>query len=154
MTRIVTSKRSQPDIGLMRDTVIVCTTVEVPDADVSTIVQLPGVIKVKASVIPLRGDTILNYKAVDISGKGVVPSTQITIRTPPDVKIDLNHKIYHLGRYGPTWYNVDTVEDLGGAGRFTVMLCSVTYVKDKRSDPVTQPQQPEWRVPTGMDEVI
>jgi hypothetical protein len=154
------TSRRKPDIGLMRDPVIVCTQVEIPDQDVSTIVDNPAVIKVMASVVPLRGETILNYKAVDLGEKGRQPTTRITIRTPPDVKIDLNHKVYHLGKYGPTWYNVETVEDLGGAYRFTVMLCSVEVVRDKRSDPATQPQKPQWdtptvdRVPMRVDDVI
>jgi hypothetical protein len=148
VTKITTRKRRKPEIGALRDPVILCMTTEIPDQDVSTIKDNPAVMRVMASIVPLRGDTVLNYKAVMLNGKNQPPTVQITIRTPPDVKIDLNHKIYHLGKYGETWYNIDTVEDLGGAYRFAVMLCSVEWVRDRRSDPATQPQKPEWPTPT------
>lgn len=156
MTRIVTRKRKAPDIGLMRHQIIVCTTVERPDGDVSTIVTRPGVFRAHARVLPLRGEYILNWKAANsFEAPGAkVPTFEITLRTPPDVKIDMNHWIYFEEGPTATWFKVVTVEDLGGARRFTVLLCSVETIKDLRSDPATQPLPPVWENPLDVEDRI
>lgn len=153
MTRLNTRKRRAPDIGLMRHTIIVCTTVEKPDLDVSSTVTRPGVFKAHARVLPLRGDYILNWKAAaSYEARGAsVPTHEITLRTPPDVKIDMNHWIYFEEGKIATWFKVVTVEDLASARRFTVCLCAVDTVKDLRSDPATQPLPPVWETPTVED---
>lgn len=145
MTRIIAKKRHPPDVGLMRHRVIVCTTVEKPDGDVSTIVTRPGVMQVHARVSPIRGEEILNWKAV--MGTENSPTHEIWIRCPPDVKVDLNHWVYVIEKHAETWYRVRNVEDIGGAGRFLLLMCSVDTVNDKRSDPATQPVPPRWERP-------
>ena len=152
-------RRRAPQIGALRNVITVCTTVERPDGDVSTIVNRPGVIQVHASVRPLRGLEMLDYKAVfnvfaDTRPK---PTHEIVLRTPPDVKIDLNHWVYCKDRFAETWYKVRYVEDMGGAFRFTVLLCTVETINDIRSDPATQTPPPTWERPddmTPVDEVI
>ena len=147
-SRSRTGKEQQPSLGSLRELVIVCTTVEKPDADVSTIVTRPGVIQVHARVRPLKGEEYLDYQAVFPGDRRLRPPThEITIRTPPDVKIDLNHWVYHQDRHAATWYRVRTVEDIGGARRFTIMLCSPETTWDVRSDPATQELPPVFEVP-------
>src|SRR5262249_37355810 len=110
------SKTMVPAVGDLRSLVIVCTTVERPDGEVSTIVTRPGVIKVRARVRPVRGETFLDYQAV-FEGAGTrlrPPTTEITIRSPPDIKLDIGHWIWHCDRFAETWYKVRTVEDIGG----------------------------------------
>jgi len=140
-----------PRLGELRDLVIVCTMTERPDAEVSTIVELPGVIQVHARVRPVRGETFLDYQAVfgmaSTTRATRVPSHEITIRTPPDVKIDLGHWVYHCSKFAETWYRVRTVEDIGGAHRFTVLLCAPEFIRDRRSDKATQELPPIWQVP-------
>ena len=146
-----TGKLMVPSLGELRETVIVCTMVERPDGEVSTIVTRPGVIKVHARVRPIRGEAFLDYQAVfggaAMARERTVPTHEITIRTPPDVAIDMGHWVYHCDRFRETWYRVRTVEDIGGARRFTLMLCAPDTVRDIRSDPATQQLPPVWEVP-------
>lgn len=137
-----------PGIGELREKVIVCTTVERPDGNVSTIVKRPGVIEVMGRVRPIRGDQVLDYQAV-WPGQNQLkpPSHEVTIRTPPDIKIDLNHWIFHRDKWAESWLRVRTVEDIGGARRFTVMLCALETKRDVRSDPATQEPPPVFEVP-------
>lgn len=150
-------KSMAPTLGALREIVVICTTVERPDGEVSTIVKRPGVIQVHARVRPIRGEMFLDYQAV-FGGAGTrlrPPTTEVTIRTPPDVKIDMGHWIYHCDRVAETWYRVRTVEDIGGAHRFTVMLCAPETIRDRRSDPATQQSPPTWEVPDmAVPEVI
>lgn len=145
-----------PKLGELRDLVVICTMLERPDGEVSTIVTKPGVIQVHARVRPVRGEKFLDYQAVWVGmGKRLGPPThEITIRTPPDVKIDLGHWVYTCDRYAETWYRVRTVEDIGGAHRFTVLLCAPETTRDRRSDPATQESPPRWEVPIMPIEVI
>src|SRR5262245_39170179 len=152
-TRSRTGKAMLPAVGDLRSLVIVCTTVERPDGEVSTIVTRPGVIKVRARVRPVRGEMILDYEAVFVGTRARVPSHEITIRTPPDVKIDMGHWVYHCDRVPEKWYRVRTVEDIGGRNRFTVLLCAPETIRDSRSDPATQEMPPVWEVP-HVPEVI
>lgn len=153
MVRIDTIRRQaqrvakgwQPELGEMNRLVWVCTTIERPDMNVSTIVKRPGVIKVHARVRPLRSQTILDYVAV--FGEANKPSTEITIRCPPDVKIDLNHWVYVETKYTKTWYKVRNVEDMGGRERFLLMHCSIEEINDSRTDPATQKAPPRWEDP-------
>jgi len=137
-----------PEVGELNTRVWICTTVERPDMNVSTIVKRPGVIDVAARVRPLGGQQILDYQAV--MGEEDKPTTEITIRYPPDVKVDLNHWVYHKRLYTRTWYKVRTVEDMGGAGRFLLLRCSVDKVFDVRSDPATQQTPPRWEDPDAV----
>lgn len=146
------SQGRAPDIGALRERVVICTTVERPDGDISTIVKRPGVIEVHASVRALRGEEVLNWRAVFASPQA--PNVEITVRVPPDVKIDLNHWVWHTDLYRETWYKVRTVEDLGGVRRFLVLLCSVDTVRDKRGDPATQAPPPTWETPGMTDDVV
>jgi len=151
MPKIDLRRRSAPSVGQLRDVVWVCTTVERPDDFVSTIVERPGVIRVHARIRFMRPETIWNYQAV--FGDQDTPTREITIRCPPDVKIDLNHWVYQEGNGAcspPTWYKVRSVEDLGGVGRFLILRCSVDTVKDARTDVVTQQPPPVWETP-AMD---
>jgi head-tail adaptor len=138
---------SVPEIGELNKRVWVCTTVEKPDMNVSTIKRRPGVIEVHARIRPLRGQEILDYQAV--LGEENKPTTEITIRDPPDVKVDIRHWIYHEGLYARTWYKVRTVEDLGGVGLYLLMRCSVDQILDVRSDPATQETPRRWEDPGG-----
>ena len=134
-----------PEIGELREQVWICTTVEKPDMNVSSIVKRPGVIEVRARVRPLSGDTILDYQAV--MGEQDKPTMEVTIRNPPDVKVDIRHWVYHKGRFACSWLKVRTVEDMGGAGQFLLLRCSVDQVFDVRADPATQRQPPRWDDP-------
>jgi len=146
-------RRKSPSVGSLTSRVTVCTTLERPDGDVSTLVDRPGVIQVHASVRPLRGVEVLNWKAVTevYSGlggtRGAAPTHEIVIRDPPDVKVDLNHWVFCRDRYSETWYKVRFVEDMGGVHRFLTLLCTIETVKDRRSDPATQPLPPTWETP-------
>jgi len=144
-------RRRAPQVGALRSRVTVCTTVERPDGDVSTIVDRPGVIQVHASVRPLRGVEILNWKAVygvfTSATAAPTPSHEIVLRDPPDVKIDINHWVFCRDRFSETWYKVRTVEDMGGVHRFLVLMCTVETINDRRSDPATQPPPPVWERP-------
>lgn len=152
-----TGKLMVPALGDLREVVIVCTAVEKPDGEVSTIVTRPGVIKVHARVRPIRGEVFLDYHVAfggaGLAGGRIVPTHEITIRTPPDVRIDLGHWVYHCDKFTETWYRVRTVEDIGGARRFTIMLCAADTVRDIRSDPATQQSPPLWEIPS-VPEVI
>ena len=154
-----TGRAMAPPLGSMRDKVIICTMLERPDGEVSTIVTRPGVIQVQARIRPLKGETFLDYQAVWGGGATRLrpPSHEVTIRTPPDVKIDLGHWVYHCDRLAETWYRVRTVEDIGGQHRFTVLLCAPEVIRDRRSDPATQQSPPQWEVPdmtSSVPEVI
>jgi hypothetical protein len=146
MAKIDLRRRKAPEVGAMRDRVIICTTVERPDEDVSTIVERPGVFECQANILNLKPDQILDYKAV-FGTEGPAPTIQITIRYPWDAKIDLNHWVYRKTGDTPAWYKVRSVEDLGGVGRFLVLYCSIDVVNDTRNDPVTQEPPPVWETP-------
>jgi len=141
-----------PRLGSLRDLVTICTTVERPDGDVSTLVNRPGVIQVHANVRPMRGIEVLDWKAVrdvtTMNSKANTPTHEITLRVPPDVKIDLNHWVYCKDRLGTeTWYKVRLVEDMAGVHRFLRLTCSIETINDPRSDPVTQTPPPKWEQP-------
>lgn len=129
----------------MRDLIWLCTTVERPDANVSTIVERPGVIKVHARILPLTFEQILNYQAVMGSQNAV--TREVAIRNPPDVKVDKNHWVYKITGPDPMWMKVVGVTNIRGAGRFLLLHCSVETVNDKRSDPATQESPPQWETP-------
>jgi hypothetical protein len=136
----------------LREIVVVCTTLERPDDNVSTIVDRPGVIKVHARVRPITASQILDYQTVNPGmGRGHAqirsPTHEITIRTPPDVKVDLNHWVFHADRYTQTWYKVAMTKDMGGVRRFLMLLCWSELIRDIRSDPATQESPPRFEVP-------
>lgn len=145
MSKIDMRRRTAPDVSDLDTLVWICTTVERPDNNVSTIVQRPGVIKVHARIRDLRPETILNYQAV--MGTQDSPTKAITIRTPPDVKVDINHWVYQDSGYAKIWYKVRAIEDLGGVRRWLEMRCSIETVNDERSDPATQESPPKWKTP-------
>lgn len=152
MPRIDQRRDIVPQIGDLRDRVVICTTVELPDTNVSTIVDRPGVIRVHARVRPLEAQQILDYQMVFPGmgrGHGLLktPSHEITIRTPPDVKVDLNHWVFHQDKYTATWYRVRLTKDMGGAGRFLLLMCSTETLLDVRSDPATQDLPPQFDRP-------
>jgi len=163
MPRIDQRRESIPQIGDLRDVVVICTTVERPDDNVSTIVERPDVIRVHGRVRPLEATQILDYQAVwpgmgrgQGGGQLKPPSHEIVIRTPPDVKIDLNHWVYHADKYTATWYRVRMTKDMGGVRRFLVLMCSIEEVLDVRSDPATQQSPPQFEVPEfgGLPNVV
>ena len=141
------TKRRLPSAGELRELVWVCTTVERPDMNVSTIKRRPGVIHVRARIRPLSGAMILDYQAV--FGEAEKPTTEITIRMPLDVKVDVRHWVFHRTPLHETWYKVRTVEDMGGQQRFLMMRCSIDQVFDVRSDPATQQTPPRWDDPAA-----
>jgi len=146
MPRINLSRRSQPALGDMRHLVWIATTVERPDPDgPSSLVDRPGVFRTHARIVNMRPDIILNYQSV--FGLQNTPTIEITIRNPPDVKIDLNHWVYRPAPPTQIWYKVRNVEDLGNVGRFLVLGCSIDEVNDARSDPATQQSPPRWDAP-------
>lgn len=145
MPKIDFRRRSVPRIGELRERVVICTTVEKPDGNVSTIVNRAGVIRVHGRVRRLRPDQILNYQAV--FGTQNTPSVEIVIRAPPDVKVDLNHWVFQETGYAKTWYKVRAVDDLGGVGRFLALDCSIETVNDARNDAATQEPPPQWEEP-------
>jgi hypothetical protein len=154
MPRIDQRRESIPQIGDLRDAVVICTTIEKPDNNVSTIVDRPDVIHVHARVRPLEATQILDYQAVwpgmgrgQGGGQLKLPSHEIVIRTPPDVKIDLNHWVFHRDQYTATWYRVRMTKDMGGVRRFLVLLCSIETMLDVRTDPVTQELPPHFDFP-------
>lgn len=148
MPKITLKRRSVwiPEASELRDLVWVCTTVEKPDDDVSTIVRRPGVIKVHARIRQLRPDQIMDYQAV-FGTQDPPPTVEITIRMPPDVKVDLNHWVYRITGHAQIWYKVRNTEDLGGVGRYLIMNCNIDTVNDVRNDPATQEPPPFWEVP-------
>lgn len=154
MPRIDQRRESIPQIGDLRDSVIICTTVEKPDFNVSTIVDRPGVIRVHARVRPMEATQILDYQAVwpgmgrgQGGGQLKLPSHEITIRMPPDVKIDLHHWVFHQDKFAATWYRVRMTKDMGGVRRFLLLLCSIETLWDVRTDPATQELPPQFEVP-------
>ena len=146
MTAIDLRRRQVPSIGSMSDVVWVCTTTERPDEDVSTIVERPGVFKAHARIRNIRPDVILDFQAV-FGTEEPPPTTEITIRYPPDVKIDLNHWVYRVTGDALTWYKVRDVEDMGQARRFLILRCNIDVVNDRRNDPMTQRPPPVWENP-------
>jgi len=143
-----------PAIGELRHRVIICTTVEKPDGDVSTIVGRPGVIEVHARITPLRGDEVLDYKAVAgvfRTSIRVNPTYEFVIRTPPDVKIDMNHWIYWDDGIAASWYRVRLIEDIGMVRRFMALQCTLDTTNDRRSDPATQRSPEQWETPDMGD---
>lgn len=146
MPKIDLKRRHPPELGALRATVVVCTTVERPDPEtVSTIVNRPGVFKVHGKVRPITGEEVLNYKAVFDSAKA--PTVEVIIRVPPDCKVDMNHWCFITERFAEYWARVQTVEDMGGAGRWLRLLVTREAIRDIRADPVTQPQHPAWTRP-------
>jgi len=146
MPRINLRRRVAPTIGELRHTVIVCTTTERPDEYVSTIVERPGIFRCHARIRDLRPDQILDYRAV--FGSEDAPVKEITIRVPPDCKIDLNHWIYREDGPAQMWMKVRTIEDLGEVGRFLILRCSLDTLKDERTDTATQELPPLWETPS------
>lgn len=136
MPRINLRTRSQPAIGEMREDCVVCTTVDRVDDWVSVIETRPDVFRCHARVRDLRPDQILDYRAV--LGAESAPTKEVVIRAPPDVKVDLGHWIFWNGRHAKQWLRVRSVEDLGEAGRFLSLRCSVDTMLDERTDPATQ----------------
>lgn len=150
MPRIDLRTRNQPSIGELRELVWICTTVDRPDDWVSAIETRPSVFRCHARVRSLRPDQILDYRAV--FGSENAPSKEVVIRCPPDVAIALNHWVYRDA--GPScgnvkqWLRVRSVEDLGEAGRFLSLRCSVDTVLDERTDPATQEEPAVWQSPS------
>jgi len=150
MPKIILRRRTVPNIGELRDFVWVCTTTERPDDDVSTIRKRPGVFGCHARIRNLKPDQIMDYVAV--FGTEVKPPTiEITIRYPPDAKIDVRHWVYRKTGDARIWYKVRTVEDAGGVQRFLFLDCSIDTVFDVRSDPATQALPPMWEDPEVAD---
>jgi len=143
MARIILRRRTVPTIGQLRDLVWICTTVERPDADVSTIKERPGVFQAHARIHNLRPDQIMDYMAV-FGSQEKPPSVEIAIRYPPDVKVDLHHWVYRQTGDALIWYRVQTVEDVGGVQRWLFLDCSIDTINDLRTDPVTQRPPPVW----------
>jgi len=146
MPRINLRRRVAPSIGELRHVVWVCTTTERPDNFVSTIVERPGVFRCMARIRSLAPDQILDYQSV--FGTTDMPTKEVTIRVPPDAKIDLNHWIYREDGPAKIWMKVRSVEDLGEVGRFLIMRCSIDTINDVRTDPVTQEPPPIWEQPS------
>lgn len=146
MSKIATARRRQPSLGQLSQRVVVCTWVEHPDEDISVILTRPGVYECHARVLPIRGATVLDYQT---AWGPAAPEFEITIRNPPDVQIALNHWIYDPGSVTKSWYRIRNVEDLGGVGRFLVLLCSIDTFDDARSDPATQRRNPAFEDPPG-----
>jgi hypothetical protein len=140
-------RRTVPAIGEMRDLVWVCTTTERPDDDVSTIKERPGVFRCNARIRNLRADQILDYQAV-FGSQDKPPTIEITIRYPPDVKVDLNHWVYRESSDAQTWYKVRNVWDVGNVQRFLFLDCSIDTVNDIRTDVATQQRAPVWETPS------
>lgn len=151
MTRIDTKRRKQPSIGELRSKAIVCTWIEVPDDDISVVVVRPGVFRCMAKVLPVRGSTVLDYQAV---WGNKAPTHEITLRVPQDVHLALNHWVYIDDTVTKTWYRIRNIEDLGGANRFLILLCSIDTLKDARSDPATQQSPPNFIEPVQPPDVI
>src|SRR5215469_9524676 len=128
MPRINLRRRSVPTIGELRHLVWVCTTTERPDEFVSTIRERPGVFCCHARIRNMQPDQILDYRAV--FGSDDAPTKEITIRVPPDCKVDLNHWVYLDSGPAKIWHKVRGVEDMGAAGRFLILRCSIDTVKD------------------------
>lgn len=149
MAKINLRRRSVPTIGALRDLVWVCTTVERPDEDVSTLKTRPGVFHCHARIRNMRPDQIMDYIAV--FGSEDRPTIEVCIRYPPDVKVDLNHWVYRETGDARIWYKVRSVEDLGDVHRFLLLNCSIDWVNDARSDPATQQPPPTWEVPVYDD---
>lgn len=145
MPKIDLRRRSAPTIGSMRDLVWICTMVERPDGDISTFVERPGVYRCHARFRPIGPTQILDYKAV--FGDQDTPTTEITVRVPPDVKVDVRHLVYRLTGPAQIWYRVRSVEDLVEVHRFLVLRCSTDTLRDERSDPATQEPPPTWETP-------
>ena len=143
-----------PTIAELRELVWVCTTVERPDENVSTIKQRPGVINVRARIRPLSDLEILDY--LPIFGQKDKPDTEIIIRSPPDVKVDARHWVYHesADKVVKTWYRVRKTRDMANFNRFLLMLCSVDWINDARSDPATQQLPPRWEDPVRVRDEI
>ena len=144
MTKIVMRRRTVPNIGELRTPAWLCTTVERPDADVSTIKERPGVFPCHARVRNMRPDQIMDFLAV-FSTQDKPPSHEITIRYPPDVKVDIHHWIYTDEGDAQVWYKVQSVE--GHAQRFLFLNCSIDTINDVRTDPATQRPPPAWETP-------
>lgn len=149
MAKINLRRRSVPTIGAMRDTVWICTTLERPDDDISTIKERPGVFKCHARLRNLRPDQIMDYMAV--FGTQDRPTIEICIRYPPDCKIDLGHWVYLQTGDAKIWLKVRSVEDLGYVHLFLLLNCSIDTVNDRRSDPATQKSPANWEVPVFDD---
>lgn len=146
MPKLDFRRRHAPELGSLRSTVVVCTTLERPDPEtVSTIVNRPGVFKVHGRVRSVTGEEVLNYKGVFNTTK--VPTVEVIVRVPPDCKVDMNHWCYVTERFSSFWAKVQTVEDLVGAGRWLRLLCTREEILDIRSDPATQPMHPAWERP-------
>jgi hypothetical protein len=146
MPRINLRRRTVPSIGELRHIVWICTTTERPDEWVSTIRERPGVFRCHARIRNMLPDQILDYRAV--FGSQDAPTTEIIIRFPPDVKVDLNHWVYREDGPAKMWLKVRSVEDLGNAGRFLILRCSIDTVNDVRTDKVTQELPPTWEMPS------
>lgn len=151
MPSIDTRRRKQPSIGDLRSRAIVCTWMETPDADISVVVSRPGVFTCNARVLPVRGSTVLDYQA---AWGAKAPTHEITIRVPLDVQVALNHWVYVDDTTTKTWFRIINIEDLGGAGRFLVLLCAIDTLKDLRSDPATQTSAPNFMEPIAPPDVI
>lgn len=132
----------------MNKLVIVCATVERPDDFVSTIIERPKIFAAHARIRNLKPDQILDYKAV--FGDADTATVEITIRYPPDAKIDIGHWIYRKAAPETLkiWYKVRSIEDIGEVQRFLALRCSIDTVKDARTDPVIQRSPPQWEDPT------
>lgn len=149
MAKINLRRRSVPSIGALRDIVWICTTIERPDEDVSTIKERPGVFRCHARIRTMRPDQIMDFMAV--FGTQDRATVEITIRYPPDTKIDLNHWVYRETGDAKIWYKVRSVEDLGGVHLFLLLNCSIDTLNDRRSDPATQRPPPSWEEPIFDD---
>jgi hypothetical protein len=148
IAKFTPNRRAPPDIGLMREIIIISTTVERPDGDVSTIVLRPGVVRVHAQIRPLKESQIINYQAV--FGTQLKPPThEAIIRYPRDIAIGINHWVYHQDKHigVDTWYKVRTTEDLAGVHRFLVLQMTADTIRDSRQDPATQQAPPQWSTP-------
>ena len=144
--RINLLKRTVPRIGELNKRLIICTTIERPDEDVSTIVERPGVFRVHGRVRAIKGEEVLAWKGVFDTAQ--VPTQEVTIRVPPDVHLDIGHWVFVSDRYRESWLKVRTIDDLGGAHRFVVLLCTIETLRDRRSDPATQSMPPVFERPT------
>lgn len=130
----------------MRSRVWICCTVERPDpATPSTLVVRPGVFQAQARIRNIRPEQVLNYQSV--FGTERTPTVAITIRDPPDAKIDVRHWVYRDEPPVQVWYRVRNVLPIGDVVRFLTLNCSIDKVNDARTDPVVQQLPPRWETP-------
>lgn len=126
-----------PAVGLLRQRVAVCATVDRPDMQGTLDRVRPGIFWTWAQVRPIKAYRQVAYTTAFGSDK--TPTHSIFIRMPHDVQVTAQHWVYYENQFAKRWLRIHAVQDINERQRMLWLLCRLQEDHDERNDPATNP---------------